>query len=438
MNLLTVSLHYAPEATGNAPYTTGLAEHLVRRGHAVTVLTGFPSYPMLDANEPNRGTLWRRETIRGVDVRRRWHYASPRQSLMGRALSEGGFLLSGLSAMTFPRPDAVLGVIPSLSGGLLARLLAQRFGVPYGLIFQDLMGQAADQGGVSGARMASSPVRAAERWAARGAAAVGVIAEGFRPHIESFGVEAGRIHRLRNWTHIAQPAVGRTATRERLGLPADAVVCMHAGNMGYKQDLDNVVECARLAAASVPTLLFLLVGDGNRRAHLEALAARYKLRNLRFLPIQPEDFFPSVLAAADVLLINQRAGVTDMSLPSKLTSYFAVGRPVVAAAEATSEAAHEIEASGGGLVVPADEPRALLGALQQLADRAALAERLGRAGKAWATAKLSPTSALRDHERFLDAVAGNQRAATDEGTDVEAPAARTAGVEISLGARPHG
>ncbi len=432
MNLLVVSLHYAPEATGNAPYATGLAEHLAQRGHAVTALTGFPSYPMLDVRDRTRGMLWRRETIGGVDVRRRWHYVSPRQSIIGRALSEGSFLLTGLSSMTLPRPDAVVGVVPSLSGGLLARLLARRFGVPYGLIFQDMMGQAVDQGGVSGARLASRPVRGLERWAARGAAAVGVIAEGFRPHVESFGVEAGRIHRLRNWTHIAEPTVGRTAMRERLGLPEDAVVCMHAGNMGYKQDLGNVVECARLAADSDPALLFVFVGDGNRRAHLESLATRYKLPNVRFLPIQSEELFPSVLASADVLLINQRAGVTDMSLPSKLTSYFAIGLPIVAAVEATSEAAHELEASGGGLVVAADEPQALLNALQQLADEA-LAERLGRSGKAWAKEHLSPTSALRDHERFLDAVVANQPT-TDDGTDGDPSAARTAGSEARIGA----
>ena len=60
--------------------------------------------------------------------------------------------------------------------------------------------------------------------------------------------------------------------RARLGLPSDAFVCMHAGNMGFKQDLDNVVECARLAIESRPKLLFVFVGDGNQRTHLEALA----------------------------------------------------------------------------------------------------------------------------------------------------------------------
>ena len=64
------------------------------------------------------------------------------------------------------------------------------------------------------------------------------------------------------------------------------------------------------------------------------------------------------MQASDVLLVNQRASVTNMSLPSKLTSYFASGRPVIAAVSADSETAWEIEASGAGLVVPPADPPA--------------------------------------------------------------------------------
>lgn len=336
--------------------------------------------------------------------------------------------------MVLPRPDVVLGVIPSLSGGLLARLLSKRFGVPYGLIFQDIVTQAVEQGGVAGAGVTSRPVRALEGWAARGAVAIGVIAEGFRPHVESFGVEPSRIHRLRNWTHIGEPICERAWIRARLGLPEDAFVCMHAGNMGFKQDLDNVVECARLAIESGPKLLFVFVGDGNQRTHLEALAEGYNLSNLRFLPMQPERSFPDVLASADVLVLNQRAGVTDMSLPSKLTSYFAVGGPIVAAVDSSSETANEVEASGGGLVVDAGNPSALLHGLQRLATNKPLAERLGRAGRDWATNQLSPASALKGYERFIDAVTGNEPTTSEEDTDVRSPASSTVGVELGTGA----
>ena len=164
---------------------------------------------------------------------------------------------------------------------------------------------------------------------------IGVIAEGFRPYLESLGVEAGRIRRMRNWTHVRRRddrprrrcARSWTGRRTRL-------VCLHAGNMGFKQGLENVRRggAAGADAAADARLLFVFVGDGNQREALEALAAKYALTNVRFVPLQSEEVFPSVLAAADMLLVNQRGSVDDMSLPSKLTSYFAAGRPVVAAA----------------------------------------------------------------------------------------------------------
>ena len=45
MRILIIGVNYAPEPTGNAPYTTALARSLARRGHEVHVLTSYPHYP---------------------------------------------------------------------------------------------------------------------------------------------------------------------------------------------------------------------------------------------------------------------------------------------------------------------------------------------------------------------------------------------------------
>jgi colanic acid biosynthesis glycosyl transferase WcaI len=404
MRILIVGISYSPEETGIAPYTAGLAEHLAERGHSVVALTGLPSYPQWRVHDDYRHCLWKHELINRVDVRRRWHYVPGAQSAMRRGLYEGTFLLSGLSALALPRPDAVLGIVPSLSGGLLARLAASRFRVPYGLIFQDLVGQAAKQSGVGGGGRVARAVRAAEGWAARRATAVGIIAEGFRPYLASLGVDAKRVHRLRNWTHVEAPSMDRSLVRKQLGLPKDAAVCIHAGNMGYKQSLENVIECARLAAERDGRLLFVLMGDGNRRSYLEGLAGQYKLPNVRFLPLQSKALFPNALAAADLLLVNQRGTVGDMSLPGKLTAYFVSGQPVIAAVAHDSETAREVAASGAGSVVEPDDPEALLGAIDDLLGDPAKCDRLRAAGKRWAQEKLAAAAALTDYEAFIQAL----------------------------------
>jgi glycosyltransferase involved in cell wall biosynthesis len=111
------------------------------------------------------------------------------------------------------------------------------------------------------------------------------------------------------------------------------------------------------------------------------------------------------MQAADVLLVNQRPSVTDMSLPSKLTSYFGAGRPVVAAASADSETAREIGAADAGIVVPPEDPQAFRSAILFLRGDAGLAEKLGQRGTMYADSVLSPTRVLAEYESFVDDLA---------------------------------
>jgi colanic acid biosynthesis glycosyl transferase WcaI len=406
MRLVITGISYAPEETGIAPYTTGLAEHLASRGHQVTVVTGVPSYPQWRVYPEYRRVLRVRELRGGVEIRRVRNYVPHRQTTLRRGLYETSFLLGGMAVLGMPSPDAVVGVVPSLSGGVLARAAARRLGCPYGLIFQDLIGPAASQSGVGAGRIAGL-IGGAEAWIARGAAAVGIIAEGFRPYLESLGVAPHRVHRVRNWLHVDEPALSRTTVRHRLGLPIDALVCLHAGNMGYKQGLANVIECARLAVDAEPRLLFVLMGDGNQRQLLVDLAQRYRLPNLRFLPIQPAELFTSVLAAADMLLVNQRASVTNMSLPGKLTSYFASGRPLVAAVSPQSETARELMATDTGVLVTPDEPELLLEAIRKLAADPDRQDELGSAGGRYARTALSGDQALAGLTALVETIAAS-------------------------------
>src|SRR4029453_7010883 len=99
---------------------------------------------------------------------------------------EASFGLSGLVAgLRIRRPNIILGVVPTLSGGVLARMLAKTYRVPYGLLFQDLMGPAAQQSGLVGSSRVASAITTAERWAATGASAVGVVTTSFIPYLAS-------------------------------------------------------------------------------------------------------------------------------------------------------------------------------------------------------------------------------------------------------------
>jgi len=401
MRLLIIGVNYAPEKTGIGPYTEGLASYMATRAHSVEVVTGLPSYPEWRVHDPFRRVFWRHEERDDVSVHRRWHYVPKSQSALRRLLYEGTFLLTGASSAFLTKPDLVLGITPSLSGGVLSRLVAERFGVPYALILQDLMGLAASQSGMSGGGRVAQLVTSAEKWVCVRAAAIGIIAEGFRHHLESQGVDPIRIHRVRNWVRIQEPSVDPCSTRTHFGWHDEQIVSLHAGNMGYKQGLDNVLEAARLAQNQGSTHQFVLVGDGNQRMVLERRATELNLRNLQFLPLQSEQAFPNLLAAADILLLNQRAGVSEMALPSKLTSYLASGRPVVAAVEEDSESAKELNDSKAGIVIKPDDPQALVRTLLRLGADAPTRLRLGANGRNHALSVLSANGALSELEKLI-------------------------------------
>ena len=107
--------------------------------------------------------------------------------------------------------------------------------------------------------------------------------------------------------------------------------------MGHKQGLENVIEAARMVQTSVPELRFVLMGDGNQRAELEARAASYGLENLEFLPSQPDSSYVNTLAAADTLILSLHDQVKDMAFPSKVGSYVAAELPIIASVSGDSE-----------------------------------------------------------------------------------------------------
>lgn len=387
--LLMVSTNYAPEHAGIGPYATQVAEHWAAEGVEVHVLTGMPHYPAWRLDPAYQGVRRVEEDRAGVRVHRRGHAVPARQTALSRALFEASVLRGGKDEpVGMGRPDAVVAQMPSLAGGVLGARLAQRYGVPFVPVVQDLMGAAAAQSGIRGGGAAAALAGRVERHVLRRAVLVGVIHESFAPKVVAMGVPAGRIRVVPNWSHIRRPSRPREEMRARLGWRPGRTVLLHSGNMGLKQGLEVLVEAARQA----PDLRVVLMGDGNQRDALRALAGG--LPNLDFMPPAPDGEFPDVLAAADVLAVTQRASVRDMSLPSKLTSYFAAGRPVVGSVAAGSGTAEEIARSGAGVVVPPESAPDLVRAVRALAADPAHADALGAAGTAYAEARLSPAAGL--------------------------------------------
>jgi colanic acid biosynthesis glycosyl transferase WcaI len=383
LHILLVTSAYAPERTGTAPLNTELCEYLAARGHRVSVATSFPHYPEWKVFPAYRGKLWQRETLNGVSIFRSYAYIPLRRTTMRRILHDTSVgLFSALRGLAVGHVDLVLAVSPPLQAGLAGCFLAWRKGAPLVLDLHDLVPDLAIAMGMLQNSLAIKMARLLEKFIYTRSDKILVISEKFVPNLTGKGVAKSKISFLPLWvdSELISPRDRNGPFRKTQNIDEAQTVVLHAGNMGTKQNLENVLEAAgRLRAHR--DVLFLFVGDGSEKKRLQEYAHDKALSNVRFLPLLPRGLLPEMLAAADVLVLNQSAHIVDTVIPSKLFTYMAAGRPIVAAVSQLSQAATCIRTAGSGISVESENPAALVEAILRLKEDRELAERLGRQGR---------------------------------------------------------
>lgn len=398
---LVFGLNYPPETTGISPYTGAMAAGLASRGRGVRALVAHPHYPDWKILS-GYGQWSRREIIDGVSVERLRHYVPAHPVLLRRALSEITLGLRQASSR-WGRPAAIVAVSPALFASLCVRLraLLTHRRTPFVLWVQDLYGLGVVETGQGGGRIAQV-VRAIEAWLLRSATTVVVIHDRFADRVhEDFGVPRERIKVVRNWTHLAPLASIDVATvRASFGWAPGETVVVHTGNMGVKQGLHHVVDAGRLAAERGEKVRFVLVGNGAQRSDLQRRIEQ-RATTTEILPPLDDAAFAAILQAADVLLVNELPGVSEMAVPSKLTSYFASGRPILAATDKTGITAQEVLAANAGIAVAAGDPSAIIEGVRALANDSEKSVQLGRNGKQYRETVLDETFAINRFDSLL-------------------------------------
>jgi putative colanic acid biosynthesis glycosyltransferase WcaI len=402
VRVVVVGLNYAPETTGIAPYTTGLARHLAQAGHAVTAVTGHPHYPEWRLHTGYE-TPRRPELDHGVRLVRVPHPVPGNPSGLSRVWMELVFALRAGMRLWPERPDIVLVISPALLSLLPALALRplRRFRV--GVVVQDLYGAALSETGLGGGLVARLTARL-ERFLLRRTDGVAVIHDVFRQRLRADGVPDGRIVVIPNWSHIMMPGShDREERRRQLGWEAREFVALHSGNMGAKQGLEGLVDVGRLAGERGSSVRVVLMGNGSQRDDLAARATG--LTHVTMLDSLPQGEFESALAAADCLLLHEKPGVVEMSVPSKLTTYFTAGRPVVAATDERSGAAALIAASEAGVRVPAGDAGTILDAIERVAADPEAAEEMSANGQAYAAEHLTGAASLALYDSWVRSLA---------------------------------
>ena len=396
MRIQVLCPHFEPDSAPTGAVITEIVAGLTSRGCEVDVVTSLPWYREHAVDEAWKGRIIRMEKTPWGSITRVYPFPTNKRNIAARAFGFAGF--TGLACLCSlakrRRPDVVMAMSPPLTLGLAAALTARLRRAPFVFNIQDVFPDVAvSVGAISNQRVIHMFERL-ERFLYRRADAVTVLSEDLRGNVESKIAKpragdhlGGKVRVIPNFVDVERirPQNRDNAYRSEFGLGIRTVV-MYAGNIGFSQPLELMVEAAR-ALVDRDDVVFVINGDGSRRTELEALARG--LDNLVFVDYQPSERLGEVLAAGDVHVVALRRGLGRSSVPSKLYSILAAGRPALASVDSGTEVATVVASQGAGLVVAPQTQAAFTAAVLEMVDHADLAA-MGSAGRRFVLQWASP------------------------------------------------
>lgn len=399
MNLLVITTYYQPDGGPSAPLYAMLCEALVRRGCNVTVIAAVPHYPTGRVLENFKGWRACRSVENDVEVIRVPVPSLDRSNLVFRMIQflcfQVGACLLGLRRGF----DVLLVSNPALEAGLPFAVLAVLRRKPAVFSVHDVYPDAGVTLGIFRHRAVIAMVAAMERFCLYHSARVRILSESFVGGLKALGTPDEKMVLIYDWvdTNLVRPLPRKNSFSQTHNLD-DRFVVLYAGNLGLSQGLDTVLKAAR-HLKDKSDVLFLFVGDGAGRSQLQAEAAG--MSNVHFLPYQSREHLPEMLASADVSLVVLKRGIGSISLPSKLFSILASGRPVLASVDENSDTCKLIHSSQAGLCVEPENPEQLADAILSLRDDPSRREKMGLDGRTWAEKYHSPQSAAEQFEQLF-------------------------------------
>jgi colanic acid biosynthesis glycosyl transferase WcaI len=411
MKLTVLCPHFAPDVAPTGEVMTSLALELVELGHELHIVTALPWYQD-HAIEPGwDGQLVRHERTDWGRITRVHPFPTDKSNIPARALAFAGFtaLAAVEAAIAKQRPDLVLSMSPPLTLGLAGWAVASSRRVPFVFNIQDVFPDVAiELGLLTGAKVIAAS-KWLERTSYRRSDAVTVLSDELADNVRAkitkglhgaaADEQAAKVRVIPNFVDTAwiTPSDRENAYRTEYGLTGKRVV-MYAGNVGLSQSLDLVIDAA-IALASEPDVVFVINGGGAAKPDLLVRAAG--LDNVRFIDMQPKPRLPEVLAAGDVHVVPLKRGLAWSSVPSKLYSILAAGRPIVASVDPGTEVARTIERADAGVSVPPDDPEAFTKALRAMLDQPAESAARGLAGRAFVEGWASPAAVAAAYDRLF-------------------------------------
>lgn len=381
LRVLMLFPHFNTPEQASSLRSWQLARFLARRDHSVTVLAPAVDISTEQVISEARGKLFAESTIEGIRLVRTFTVSRFRTSARKRVLFELVFAgLAGLRALFLGKADVIVVAYPPAILPIVALVVAKLRRTPLVFEMRDLMADALEATGYVSSRMLIRIARLSERLVIRFSSRVVAVSPGIAKALVSRGVNENKISIV---TNGYEPEAFDSADyslnpRQTYGW-GERFVVVYAGALTQSYDLSTLLRCAKRLRAE-DDILFVIIGDGDRRPEYERYCEEEGLCQCHFLGRHKRKEIPVLLASADVgVHMFPDHPLWAYVLGNKVFDYFGSRLPVVYAG--LGDMADLIEQAGAGIVVPPENDEMLAESLLYLKSHRQEAKSMGRLGR---------------------------------------------------------
>lgn len=410
MHVVLLNQAFYPDVVATAQMAKDLADHLVERGHRVSVVASRSVYGKSGAELPKK------ETVDGIEIHRVGASLFGRSNIALRAADFAVFYArAAFRLLRVKNPDVVVSFTtpPFVAQlGLVNRLFRRNKAVFWLMDMYPDVAVACDV-----LKPKSLPTRffdGLNRRILRKSDAVVVLGRCMQKLVLDKGTDPSRVHLIPVWADtsgIAPLEHADNPFREELGLPDNAVVFMYSGNWGIAHDADTICAAMQDVITNPPVdadnraipVRFVFIGGGKRRPEVEAFIAEHGLsESVRYLDYLPRDQIRYSLGAADAHLITVKEGLEGMIVPSKLFGIMAAARPSLYVGSTESEIARILTETDSGECFTEGSVAELAAAMRRFASGTDARRRMGANARTALEGRYDAQTACRAWGDFLE------------------------------------
>ena len=358
MKILVVTQYFWPEDFR----INDLVDGLMDMGHEVEVLTGKPNYPRGNYF-PGYGFLTKNIEYRnGIKIYRVPLIPRGKNNKFLLAINYFSFVFFGLVlGPLYCRKKYDLIFVFSVSPvtiAIPARFLGWLRKTPVVIWVQDLWPESLTSTGAVSNKFILNAVGNMVEWIYKGCALILIQSHAFVDSVRRFNIPESRIEYFPNTAESLYVPVGSDVVNKGTELLPDGFVVMFAGNIGVAQDFETILEAATLIKNKV-NIHWVILGEGREYNWVKNEVERLGLiETFHLFGRYSMEDMPIFFSKANAMLVSlKKTEIFSMTIPSKVQSYMACARPIIASLD--GEGARVVEESGAGLSVGAENPKAL-------------------------------------------------------------------------------